>query len=455
MEPAPAVRKDKETSDGSFAAKGLCSKIARKVDLKMAFPVKIKSVCAEEILDSRGNPTVEAAVLLEDGTGGSAAVPSGASTGKHEALELRDGDKKRYGGKGTLRAADNVNREICPALSGLQLNQQVIDKKLLQLDDTEDKSNLGANAMLAVSLAAAKAGAQAARLPLYRYIGGIHAVRLPIPMMNVLNGGAHADNNVDIQEFMIMPQGFDSFSQALQAGSEIYHTLGKILQRDGNATGVGDEGGYAPNLSGEEEALDYLVAAITEAGYTTDQVKIALDAAASEWTQEEDYVLPKAGARLTAEQLIEKWDALSLKYPIVSIEDGLGEDDFAGWAQMTRRLGGRIALVGDDLFVTNTTRLQQGILQGVGNAILIKPNQIGTLSETLQVIRLAQENGYRTIISHRSGETEDTSIADIAVGVNAGYIKCGAPCRSERVAKYNRLLRIEAQLGSAAVYGKI
>ncbi len=420
----------------------------------MAFPVKIKSVCAEEILDSRGNPTVEAAVLLEDGTGGSAAVPSGASTGKHEALELRDGDKKRYGGKGTLQAADNVNCVICPALSGFQLNQQRIDKKLLQLDDTEDKSNLGANAMLAVSLAAAKAGAQVARLPLYRYIGGVQAVRLPIPMMNVLNGGAHADNNVDVQEFMIMPQGFDSFSQALQAGSEIYHTLGKILQQDGKPTGVGDEGGYAPNLSGEEEALDYLVSAITEAGYTTDQVKIALDAAASEWTEGEDYVLPKAGTRLTVEELIDKWDALSLKYPIVSIEDGLGEDDFTGWAQMTRRLGGRIALVGDDLFVTNTGRLQQGIRQSVGNAILIKPNQIGTLSETLQVICLARENGYRTIISHRSGETEDTSIADIAVGVNAGYIKCGAPCRSERVAKYNRLLRIEVQLGSAAVYGQ-
>ncbi len=420
----------------------------------MAFPVKIKSVCAEEILDSRGNPTVEAMVLLEDGTGGAAAVPSGASTGKHEALELRDGDKKRYGGKGVQQAADNVNRVICPALIGYQLNQHGIDRKLLQLDDTEDKSNLGANAMLAVSLAAAKAGAQAARLPLYRYIGGVQAVRLPIPMMNVLNGGAHADNNVDVQEFMIMPQGFDSFSEALQAGSEIYHVLGKILQRDGKSTGVGDEGGYAPNLSGEEEALDYLVAAIAEAGYTTDQVKIALDAAASEWTQGEDYVLPKAGTRLTAEQLIDKWDALSLKYPIVSIEDGLGEDDFAGWAQMTRRIGSRIALVGDDLFVTNTMRLRQGILQGVGNAILIKPNQIGTLSETLQVIRLAQENGYRTVISHRSGETEDTSIADIAVGVNAGYIKCGAPCRSERVAKYNRLLHIEAQLGSAAVYGQ-
>lgn len=419
----------------------------------MAFPVKIRSVCAEEILDSRGNPTVEAAVLLEDGTGGSAAVPSGASTGSHEALELRDGDARRYGGKGTLRAADNVNSIISPALSGCQINQHGLDRKLLQLDDTEDKSNLGANAMLAVSLAAAKAGAQAARLPLYRYIGGVHAVRMPVPMMNVLNGGAHASNNVDVQEFMIMPQGFDSFSQALRAGSEIYHALGRILKRDGKSVGVGDEGGYAPDLSGEDEALDYLVAAIAEAGYTTEQVKIALDAAASEWTDGEGYTLPKAGTKMTAEQLIDKWDALSEKYPIVSLEDGLGEDDFSGWVQMTRRLGGRMALVGDDLFVTNTKRLYQGILQGAGNAILIKPNQIGTLSETLEVIRVAQENGYRTIISHRSGETEDTSIADIAVGVNAGYIKCGAPCRSERVAKYNRLLRIEAQLGSAAMYG--
>ena len=419
----------------------------------MAFPVKIRSVCAEEILDSRGNPTVEAAVLLEDGTGGSAAVPSGASTGSHEALELRDGDARRYGGKGTLRAADNVNSIISPALSGCQINQHGLDRKLLQLDDTEDKSNLGANAMLAVSLAAAKAGAQAARLPLYRYIGGVHAVRMPVPMMNVLNGGAHASNNVDVQEFMIMPQGFDSFSQALRAGSEIYHALGRILKRDGKSVGVGDEGGYAPDLSGEDEALDYLVAAIAEAGYTTEQVKIALDAAASEWTDGEGYTLPKAGIKMTVEQLIDKWDALSEKYPIVSLEDGLGEDDFAGWVQMTRRLGGRMALVGDDLFVTNTKRLYQGILQGAGNAILIKPNQIGTLSETLEVVRVAQENGYRTIISHRSGETEDTSIADIAVGVNAGYIKCGAPCRSERVAKYNRLLRIEAQLGSAAVYG--
>ena len=419
----------------------------------MAFPVKIRSVCAEEILDSRGNPTVEAAVLLEDGTGGSAAVPSGASTGKYEALELRDGDPKRYGGKGTLHAADHVNSVISPALSGCVLNQCGLDRRLLQLDDTEDKSNLGANAMLAVSLAAAKAGAQAARLPLYRYIGGIQAVRLPVPMMNVLNGGAHASNNLDVQEFMIVPQGFCSFSQALCAGSEIYHALGDILKKDGKSVGVGDEGGYAPDLSGEEEALDYLIAAIEKAGYTTEQVKIALDAAASEWADKDGYALPKAGIRMTGEQLIDKWNALSEKYPIVSLEDGLGEDDFAGWIQMTLRLGGRMALVGDDLFVTSKKRLCQGILQGAGNAILIKPNQIGTLSETLEVIRIAQENGYRTILSHRSGETEDTSIADIAVGVNAGYIKCGAPCRSERVAKYNRLLRIEAQLGSAAVYG--
>lgn len=419
----------------------------------MAFPTKIKSVCAEEILDSRGNPTVEAAVLLEDGTGGYAAAPSGASTGRYEALELRDGDTNRYDGKGVLRAVDNVNSVIAPALSGSRINQYCLDKTMLQLDGTDDKSNLGANAILAVSLAIAKAGAQETRLPLYRYIGGTSAVRLPIPMMNVLNGGAHASNNVDIQEFMIMPSGFESFSKALCAGSEIYHTLGKILKRDGKSVGVGDEGGYAPDLTGEEEALEYLVRAIEEAGYTTRQVQIALDAAASEWADSDGYTLPKAGTKMTAEQLIDKWDALSKKYPIVSLEDGLGEDDFTGWAELTRRLGSRMALVGDDLFVTNRKRLCQGIMRGAGNAILIKPNQIGTLSETLDVIRIARENGYRTVISHRSGETEDTSIADIAVGVNAGYIKCGAPCRSERVAKYNRLLQIEAQLGGAAVYG--
>lgn len=419
----------------------------------MAFPTKIKSICAQEILDSRGNPTVEAVVLLDDGTGGSAAVPSGASTGRYEALELRDGDKTRYNGKGVLKAVDHVNDTICSALSGCRINPYCLDSAMLELDGTEDKSNLGANAILAVSLAAAKAGAQETRLPLYRYIGGIGAVRLPIPMMNVLNGGAHASNNVDIQEFMIMPAGFDSFSEALCAGSEIYHTLGKILKRDGKSVGVGDEGGYAPDLSGEEEALDYLVQAIEEAGYTTRQVQIALDAAASEWADADGYTLPKAGIKMTAQQLIDKWDALSQRYPIVSLEDGLGEDDFAGWTELTRRLGDCMALVGDDLFVTNTKRLCRGIMQGAGNAILIKPNQIGTLSETLDVIRMARENGYRTVISHRSGETEDASIADIAVGVNAGYIKCGAPCRSERVAKYNRLLQIEAQLGGAAVYG--
>lgn len=419
----------------------------------MALQARIRSICAEEILDSRGNPTVGAAVLLEDGICGFAAVPSGASTGSHEALELRDGDEERYGGKGTLCAVENVNSIIAPALTGCQLNQHIIDRALLRLDNTRDKSNLGANAMLAVSLAAAKTGAQAARIPLYRYIGGINAVRLPVPMMNVLNGGAHASNNLDVQEFMILPEKFDSFSEALCAGSEIYHALGRILKRDGKAVGVGDEGGYAPDLSGEEEALDYLVCAIEEAGYDTERVKIALDAAAGEWSHGEEYLLPKGKAVMTAAQLVDKWEKLRERYPIVSLEDGLGEDDFAGWRLLTQRLGGEISLVGDDLFVTNSKRLKKGILEGAGNAILIKPNQIGTLSETLEVIRLAQQNGYRTVISHRSGETEDTTIADIAVGTNAGYIKCGAPCRSERVAKYNRLLRIEAQLGAAAVYG--
>lgn len=413
---------------------------------------KIKQICAQEILDSRGNPTVEAAVMLEDGSGAFAAVPSGASTGVHEALELRDGDTDRYGGKGTLCAVENVNSAISPALSGCQLCQSCIDRKLICLDAHRDKSALGANAILAVSLAAAKAAAQAMKIPLYKYLGGINAVRLPVPMMNVLNGGAHAANNLDVQEFMIMPEGFDSFSEALRAGSEIYHELGRILKKDGKNTAVGDEGGYAPDLGGEEEALELLVRAIEGAGYDTDRVKIALDAAAGEWYSDGRYIMPKCGREYFAEELCDMWQSLSEKYPIASIEDGLGEDDFEGWKLLTQRLGSKVRLVGDDLFVTSTARLKQGIANGFANAILIKPNQVGTLSETMEVMRLAAENGYRTIVSHRSGETEDTSIADLAVAMNAGYIKCGAPCRSERVAKYNRLLRIEAQLGIAAVY---
>lgn len=419
----------------------------------MALQQRIKSVCAEEIIDSRGNPTVEAAVMLDDGTGASAAVPSGASTGSHEALELRDGDRERYGGRGVLCAVENVNSQISDALAGCQICQYPVDMRLIKLDGTKDKSSLGANAMLAVSLAAAKAGAQAAHLPLYRYMGGVNALTLPVPMMNVLNGGAHARNNLDIQEFMIMPAGFDSFSEALRAGCEIYAALGRILRKDKKSVAVGDEGGYAPDVSGEEEALDYLVSAINEAGYDTDRVKIAIDAAASEWCSGGEYVMPKSGRTFDSSGLVDLYGKLSEKYPIASIEDGLGEDDFEGWKKMTDVLGKKMMLVGDDLFVTNSKRLAHGIAGGAGNAILIKPNQIGTLSETLEVMRMAARAGYRTIVSHRSGETEDTSIADIAVATNAGFIKCGAPCRSERVAKYNRLLRIEAQLGCGGEYG--
>lgn len=420
----------------------------------MAMYPKIKQICAQEILDSRGNPTVEASVMLEDGSGAYASVPSGASTGIHEALEVRDGDTERYGGRGVLCAVENINAVIAPALAGCQLCQNNIDTKLICLDGKRDKSELGANAMLAVSIASAKAATQALHIPLYRYIGGINACRLPVPMMNVINGGAHASNNLDIQEFMIVPEGFDSFSEALRAGSEIYHALGKLLSEDKKSVGVGDEGGYAPDFESEEEALDYLIRAVEYAGYDTDKVTIALDAAAGEWYSEGMYRMPKSGKIADAEMLCEHWASLCERYPIVSIEDGMDQDDTEGWKLLSDRLGQRIALVGDDLFVTNTQRLKRGISEGYANAILIKPNQIGTLSETLEVMRLARENGYRTVVSHRSGETEDTTVADIAVGMNAGYIKCGAPCRSERVAKYNRLLRIEAQLGCAAVFGR-
>ena len=396
---------------------------------------KIKQICAQEILDSRGNPTVEAAALLEDGTGAFAAVPSGASTGIHEALELRDNDSERYMGRGVLCAVENVNSVISPALSGCQLCQHQIDARLLKLDGTADKSELGANATLAVSLACAKAAAQALRLPLYRLIGGINACRLPVPMMNVINGGAHAANNLDIQEFMIMPEGFDSFSEALRAGSEIYHVLG------------------APDLDSEEAALDFLVSAIEKSGYDTDRVRIAIDAAAGEWYGDGMYTMPKSQKKMSAAELCAYWEKLSGRYPIASIEDGMDQDDTEGWKLLTDALSRSAALVGDDLFVTNTQRLKDGISGGYANAILIKPNQIGTLTQTLEVMRLAREAGYRTIVSHRSGDTEDTSIADIAVGMNAGYIKCGAPCRSERTSKYNRLLRIEAQLAGSAVFG--
>ena len=410
----------------------------------------IAKIAAREILDSRGNPTVEATVVLNDGTVGCAAAPSGASTGKFEAHEKRDGDNGRYGGKGVLQAVFSVNHIIAPALAGAVAGeQQEIDRALCELDGTPNKNKLGANATLAVSLAVARAAATFYGLPLYRYMGGISAARLPIPMMNILNGGAHADNNMDIQEFMIVPIGAERFAEALRWGSEIYHALGKLLREKGLATTVGDEGGFAPDLHSDEEALELLVSATRLAGYDESQVKIALDVASSEWHgQDGVYHLPKRGADMTDETLIAHLSRLCEHYPILSIEDGLAEEDYRGWKKLTETLGDKIMLVGDDLFVTNESRLKKGICEGLGNSILIKPNQIGTLSETLAVIRMAQDAGYRVILSHRSGETEDTTIADIAVAVGAGFIKSGAPCRSERVAKYNRLLRIEQSIGA-------
>lgn len=411
--------------------------------------------CAREILDSRGNPTVESTVFLSDGTVGVASVPSGASTGIYEACELRDNERKRYGGKGVREAVSNVGKIISPALSGAYASEQgELDRILCDLDGTEAKSRLGANAILSVSLAAARAAANWYRLPLYRYLGGSAAERIPVPMMNILNGGAHASNNVEIQEFMIAPVGAAGFSDGLRIGSEIYHTLGKILRAEGFASTVGDEGGFAPNLNTDEEAIELICRAIEESGYDTEQVKIALDCAAGEWyTEDGSYRMPKRGVTRTRTELIENWERLVEKYPIFSIEDGLDQRDFDGWRELTRRLGKRVMLVGDDLFVTNEKRLRDGIQKGAANAILIKPNQIGTLSEVLRVIHLAQDYGYGFIPSHRSGETEDSTLADIAVAVNAHYIKAGAPCRSERIAKYNRLLRIESALGTSARFG--
>lgn len=418
---------------------------------------QIVKCCARQILDSRGNPTVEASVFLCDGTVGMASVPSGASTGIYEAHEKRDRDASRYGGLGVCDAVCNVCRTISPAISGICACEQFeLDSLLVRLDGTENKSKLGANAILAVSLAVARAAANWYHIPLYRYLGGIDACRLPVPMMNILNGGAHASNNVEIQEFMIVPIGCESFSEGLRAGSEIYHALGKLLRERGLSSTVGDEGGYAPDLENDERALELICEAIVRAGYSTDKVKIALDAAASEWYDEKggNYNMPKRGTAYSTEQLIEYWDGLCNKFNmVISIEDALDQRDFDGWTKLTNRLGKKIMLVGDDLFVTNTNRLENGIRVGAANAILIKPNQIGTLSETLEVIRTAKENGYKFIVSHRSGETEDTTIADIAVATNAKFIKTGAPCRSERVAKYNRLLRIEAALNGSAKYG--
>ena len=418
---------------------------------------QISRCTAREILDSRGNPTVEATVFLSDGTVGVAGVPSGASTGIYEACELRDQDKSRYGGRGVRKAVAHVNEEISKALVGAYASEQgEVDRILRQLDGTEDKSRLGANAILSVSLAAARAAANWYRLPLYRYLGGIAAHQLPVPMMNILNGGAHASNNVEIQEFMIAPVGAQSFSEGLRMGSEIYHTLGKLLKSEGNAATVGDEGGYAPNLSTDEDALDLICRAIEDSGYSTNQVKIALDCAAGEWYRDDGaYHLPKRSTVKTRDELIDYWKKLTQKYPIFSIEDGLDQRDFDGWRELTNHIGKRVMLVGDDLFVTNEKRLLEGIRKGAANAILVKPNQIGSLSEVLNVISTAQHHHYGFIPSHRSGDTEDSTLADLAVATNARFIKTGAPCRSERVAKYNRLLRIEGALGASARYGEI
>ena len=417
----------------------------------------IISVKGREILDSRGNPTVEVEVLLDDGSFGRAAVPSGASTGIFEACELRDGDPNRYLGKGVRKAVDNVNYEIQQALMGMDALDQVgIDRKLIELDGTPNKSRLGANAILGVSLAVAKASAASLNLPLYRYVGGNNAKVLPVPMMNILNGGAHAANNVDIQEFMIMPVSAPSWAEALRRCAEVFHTLKGVLKAKGiPAAGVGDEGGYAPNLKKDEDALAVIVEAIEKAGYIPgDDFMIAIDAASSEWFQEETglYHLPKSGKRLNRQQMVAMWKRFAQKYPIISLEDGMGETDWEGWSMLTKAIGGQVQLVGDDLFVTNTQRLAQGIEKGIANAILIKVNQIGTLTETLDAIAMANRAGYAAIISHRSGETEDTTIADLSVALNAGQIKTGAPSRSDRVAKYNQLLRIEEDLGSSAEY---
>ena len=410
--------------------------------------MKIKHVKGFEVLDSRGNPTVAAKVICENGAEGFAISPSGASTGMYEAHELRDGDRSRYMGKGVKKAVENINGEISSLLCGkCVFDQKGIDNSLIKLDGTEKKSRLGANATLAVSLAVSYAAAKCKNMPLYKYLGGVNATVLPRPMMNILNGGAHAANNIDIQEFMIIPQSAESFADGLRICSEIYHNLGKILKDGGLASGVGDEGGFAPNLESDEAALDLILQAIEKAGYSG-KIKIALDVASSEWYKDGKYIMPKRDKTVTAEQLIEYYGELTSKYPIISIEDGLSENDWDGWKILTEKLGDKIQLVGDDLFVTNPKRLQMGFEKEVGNAVLVKPNQIGTLTETLEVIKAAASHGYAAVISHRSGESEDTTIADIAVATNAGQIKTGAPCRTDRTAKYNRLLMIEKEITS-------
>lgn len=421
----------------------------------MSTKPQIYKCCAREILDSRGDPTVEATVLLDDGTVGVASVPSGASRGAHEALELRDGERERYHGKGVREAISSVSRVISPAICGMcPTDQTQIDRVICELDGTENKSALGANATLAVSLACARAAANFYHMPIYRYLSGLTSYRMPTPMFNILNGGAHSSNNVEIQEFMIVPCGADSFAEALQMGSEIYHDLGEILRERGLSSSVGDEGGYAPDLCDDEEALDLILEAIDRSTYSTEKVRIALDVASSAWYDGDSgaYITLKKGKSYSSESLIAYYERLIKKYPIMSIEDGLGEDDVDGWQEMTERIRGSCMLVGDDLFVTNATRLYDGIQMGLANSILIKPNQVGTLTEALKAIRIAQENGYRYILSHRSGETEDTTLCDIAVATNAQFIKAGAPARGERVAKYNRLLRIEASFCGNAEY---
>jgi len=417
----------------------------------------IKQVRAREILDSRGNPTVEVAVELSDGTTGQAAVPSGASTGKHEAVELRDGDHSRFHGKGVLQAVANVNETIAPAIIGLAATDQaIIDRRLIELDGTDNKSHLGANAILGASIAVAYAAASSQGLPLFRYLGGGDATTLPVPLLNILNGGKHAANSTDFQEFMIVPAGTINFRQALQMGTEIYHSLKAVLKDQGLDTNVGDEGGFAPPLHSNQAAIEAVVNAITQAGYQPGRdCFIALDPAATEFYHDGRYVLTREGTSLSTAEMVEYYVNWAADYPIISIEDGLAEDDWEGWQQLTRRLGGQVQLVGDDLYVTNVNRLSQGIRQRASNSILIKLNQVGTLTETMAAIRMAQQAGWTTVVSHRSGETEDTTIADLAVAMNTGQIKAGAPCRTERTAKYNRLLRIEDELGSTARFAAI
>ena len=418
--------------------------------------LEIEKVVGREIIDSRGNPTVEAEVYLADGTVGRGAAPSGASTGEFEALELRDGNKDRFGGKGVSKAVGNINTTINEALKGIDASDiYAVDGAMLAADGTKDKSNLGANAILAVSIAAVRAAATALQIPLYRLLGGVNGNRLPVPMMNILNGGAHAANTVDVQEFMIMPAGAPSFNEGLRWCTEVFHALAALLKERGLATSVGDEGGFAPDLGSDEEAIECILEAVEKAGYKPgEDFVLAMDAASSEWKSatKGEYLLPKSGRKFTSAELIEHWKQLCEKYPIYSIEDGLDEEDWEGWQQLTKELGDTVQLVGDDLFVTNTERLSKGIKRGCGNSILIKLNQIGSVSETLEAIKMAHNAGYTAVTSHRSGETEDTTIADLAVALNTCQIKTGAPSRSERVAKYNQLLRIEEQLGNAAVY---